>query len=477
MTFKRKIIPALIISGSVFAASGNVYANDSDELEKLRALVQELDQKIRVIDRKNELAEEAAAAKKKETPVVKASKDGFGIESGDGNFKIKFGGLIQGDYRYFNNGRSAGGAAGGQAVDTAIARRAEPIIQATLFDKYDFVYVGEFGSNAGTNSNTIVDAFGRARFSPAFTVQAGRFQVPLSLGRLQGSNTIKFVERAYPTDALLPNRSQGFAVLGTVLDKKLDYSVGIYNTLIDGASENTTTDTNNDKEYAARLFARPFQGSDSALAGLGFGIAATYGEVRFADLPGTYKSSAQNTIFTNIGVNDGKRYRWAPQAHYFYGPFGVIGEYVKSSQEINTAIGAANRKTVEHDAWQIEASYLLTGENASLGAVTPKRDFDFDKGTWGAWEVVGRYTELNLDDDIFKNATNTAASAIYANPTSSVSSASTWTLGVNWYLNQNAKIALNYLDTSFDGGGGGTNATPIDREDERALLARFQVQF
>jgi phosphate-selective porin OprO/OprP len=182
MTFKRKIIPALIISGSLFAASGSASANDSAELEKLRALVQELDQKIRVIDRKNELAEEAAAAKKKEAPVVKASQDGFGIESGDGQHKIKFGGLIQGDYRYFNSGRGNAGSAANiatEASDSAIARRAEPIIQATLFDKYDFVYVGEFGSNNGANSNTIVDVFARARFSPAFTVQAGKHQVPL----------------------------------------------------------------------------------------------------------------------------------------------------------------------------------------------------------------------------------------------------------------------------------------------------------
>jgi phosphate-selective porin OprO/OprP len=182
MTFKRKIIPALIISGSLFAASGSASANDSAELEKLRALVQELDQKIRVIDRKNELAEEAAAAKKKEAPVVKASQDGFGIESGDGQHKIKFGGLIQGDYRHFNSGRGNAGSAANiatEASDSAIARRAEPIIQATLFDKYDFVYVGEFGSNNGANSNTIVDVFARARFSPAFTVQAGKHQVPL----------------------------------------------------------------------------------------------------------------------------------------------------------------------------------------------------------------------------------------------------------------------------------------------------------
>ena len=75
----------------------------------------------------------------------------------------------------------------------------------------------------------------------------------------------------------------------------------------------------------------------------------------------------------------------------------------------------------------------------------------------------------------------------FADLTKSAKSAETWTLGVNWYLNTNAKFALNYARTSFDGGALqkglaqtlNNNATnrSRDREDEDALLARFQVAF
>ena len=91
MNSKKKLIPALIaplVLGLSF--SGQALANDSDELEKLRSLVQELDQKVRILDRKGELADEAATEKKKVTPIVKASQDGFGLESADGQNKIKF---------------------------------------------------------------------------------------------------------------------------------------------------------------------------------------------------------------------------------------------------------------------------------------------------------------------------------------------------------------------------------------------------
>ena len=58
-------------------------------------------------------------------------------------------------------------------------------------------------------------------------------------------------------------------------------------------------------------------------------------------------------------------------------------------------------KKLRHDAWQIAVSYFLTGEDASFRGVKPKQDFDFGTG-WGAWELVARYSEINLDEDTFK---------------------------------------------------------------------------
>ena len=105
MNLKKRLIPALLASTFVSTAySVTAVANDSAELEELRALVQQLEQKVKVIDRKSELAEEAAAAKKKETPVVKASADGFSFASADGKNEIKFRGLIQADHRHYSEG-------------------------------------------------------------------------------------------------------------------------------------------------------------------------------------------------------------------------------------------------------------------------------------------------------------------------------------------------------------------------------------
>lgn len=544
MTFKKKIIASLVISSGVLGLSGQALANDSDELEKLRALVQELDQKIRVLDRKSELAEEAAAAKKKETPIVKASEKGFGLESADGKNLIKLRGLLQADYRAFENGASevrnrTSNRAGNvdvetgfhDAADTGLLRRVRPTIEGTLYGKYDFRFTPDFGNG----SAQVVDAYIDARFDPSFKVRAGKFKSFVGLERLQSGGDIKFLERSYVTNAILPNRDLGVAVHGDLFENKLNYAFGVVNGVADGGNISTGNEFNGDKEFTGRLFATPFSGSDSALAGLGFGIGGTYtdsqGEknLNFTDtsaadatrngLP-SYVTNGQQTFFRYGSgvVADGKRSRIAPQANYYIGPLGIIAEYARVSQEVgkasdgslnvgggnvNSTIISGTNKTLDHDAWQIAASYLVTGEEASFKGVKPKRDFDLEKGGWGAWELVARYSEINLDKDTFKNAAGkyaaetgaltaatagTAKNLAYSDLTKSAEAAHSWTAGVNWYLNSNTKISLNYEHTDFDGGAlqkglaqatnnNASGSNVRDREEERALLARFQVAF
>ena len=530
-TFKKSAISALIapllISGGFLAVSGNAYANDSEELEKLRALVQELDQKVKVLARKGEIVEEDTAAAKKTTPVVKAGPGGFSFASADGKNEIKFTGLLQADYRAFDEGakdiRGRTNIRAGSldtdgfsdANDTGLLRRIRPTVQGTI-GKYGFRFTPDF---AGGNA-VAVDAYIDANLKSYFKIRAGKFKPFVGLERLQGGGDIKFVERSYVTNAILPNRDVGVAFFGDVLDAKLNYSFGIVNGVADGGNISTGTTTTDEREYNARLFTTPFNDQVNALNGLGFGIAATYTDFegeRNQDFTGTtaadatrnglpsYLTNGQQTFFRYAGpaVADGRRLRVAPQANYYYGPLGIIAEYAVVKQDVSllttntaltTSVIAPNSKnSLSHDAWQIAASYLLTGEDASFKGVKPKSDFDIDKGGWGAWELVARYSEINLDNDTFRNPTGTSFAGGYADLSQSAKSAKSWTAGLNWYWNQNVKLQLNYEHTSFDGGAvigasnnaAGTTVTAAnaagtnikDRPDEKAILARFQVAF
>lgn len=553
MNLKKKLIPTLIASTFVTTTfSVPAVANDSAELEELRALVQQLEQKVKVIDRKSELAEEAAAAKKKETPIVKASEKGFGIQSADGKHEIKLRGLLQADARYFDQGKNltskaaSGASTAGyldnteDASNTVLLRRVRPTIEGTVFEKYGFRFTPEFGDGKAQ----VIDAYLDAKLDPAFSIRAGKYKPFVGLERLQSGADIKFIERSYVSN-ILPNRDTGLSVYGEVLGGKLEYAVGVHNGVADGGDNTTASDFNNDKDYAARIFAKPFKDTDSALAGLGFGIAATYGDVTgktkdtvngsTTELTNGYKTEGQQTFFRYIdgsvlrsgigegsststtasGVTgtagpgaswlthaDGIRYRISPQANFYNGPFGLQAEYVRESQEVSIGQQKYKRTTLNNDAWQVGVSWLLTGEDASYKGVKPKNNFDLNAGGWGAWELVARYSELNIDNDAFKwgnikgagvdtgGSLETQNHWLYADPKASAKSARTWTAGINWYLNPEVKFAVNYAQTSFDGGGGDLASSTTntykdlvtktgikDREDEKALLARFQVAF
>src|SRR5690606_34972165 len=102
-------------------------------------------------------------------------------------------------------------------------------------------------------------------------------------------------------------------------------------------------------------------------------------------------------------------------------------------------------------------------EKASYNGVIPENDFDPRNGKWGAFELAVRYSKLDLDSNAFP---------IYADPAKSSAGAREWGGGVNWTLNRNIKMALDYFDTSFDPASGG-----VHRDDENVVLTRFQLAF
>ena len=514
----------LLLTSAALGFSSPAQAGEPGSPEKsIEQRFEELDQEIRILKRKNELGQEAAETAKKSTAVVKAGNNGFSLESVDGQNIIKLRGLLQADHHlYFegaNDVRNRADQRAGDldadgfhdAADSWLARRVRPIIEGTLFGKYDFRFTPEF---AGGNAS-VVDAYIDARFNPAFKVRAGKFKSFVGLERLQSGADIKFLERSYVTNAILPNRDQGIAVHGDTLGDRLNYAVGLVNGVSDGGIISTGTEFDGRREVTARLFATPFKNDYSVLNGLGFGVAATYtdsqGErnLNFTDtsaadatrngLP-NYLTDGQNVFFrySSAAVADGQRLRLSPQAYYYTGPLGLIAEYAQVRQDVSLTTGGSpaaggagsntniipnTNKKLRHDAWQIAVSYFLTGEDASFRGVKPKHDFDLGTG-WGAWELVARYSEINLDDATFRDPTGTSFAGAYADLSRSARSARSWTAGVNWYLNQNVRVALNYSHTTFDGGAGvgtapinaaGTNVR--DRPDEHAFLTRVQLAF
>ena len=75
-----------------------------------------------------------------------------------------------------------------------------------------------------------------------------------------------------------------------------------------------------------------------------------------------------------------------------------------------------------------------------LRSPTPKKPFDLKEGGLGAFELVGRYGALDLDEASFP---------LYATLTASAQKAKAWGVGVNWHFTRAVKIAVNYERTTF----------------------------
>jgi len=444
--------------------------------EKSSQRIEQLDQKVRTLERDRELDQEALEARAKAAPQISLGDKGFSLASSNGNFAVRLGGVLQADSRSFFKD------AGTVGNDSLLLRRARPILEGTVFRDFDFLFVPDFG---GTGPQ-IFDAYVNYHYSPALQLQAGKFKVPVGLEQLQADRDILFNERALVTD-LVPNRDVGFELHGSLFDGSVSYAAGIFNGVGDARLSGNAS-FQDDKSFAGRLFFQPFRTTSIApLQGLGFGLGASYDSTQTTNtlgLPNTtggtlpgFTTDGQQQFFAYNPTNGtvvaaGNHWRLSPQGYYFYGPFGLLGEYVISDQRVSrTGTGHQPSALLDNTAWEVTGSWVLTGEDAAFaGGVVPRHPFDPGRGDWGALQLVGRYAELNVDP---------AAFPAFANPATSAHSLAEWAFGLNWYLNRNIKVSTSFSHGTFSGGGGAGASAPaiVTRKNENVLFTRVQLAF
>jgi phosphate-selective porin OprO/OprP len=495
-----------------------VFAQAPAEPSSIEQRLAEQEQRIKVLERKLELANEATVAAAATMPIVKSTASGFSLNAADGQNVVKLRGTLNIDGRHFtsfdpaaNLTNSVAGSSAYGSADGFLTRKVRPIVEGTVNGIYDFRIQPEFGSGRAV----LLDSYFAARFQPWAVVIAGKFKNPVGLERLQTEAINKFLELGFPS-SLVPNRDLGVQFSGTTLNGTLNYAVGVFDGTIDGSGSDSNpspdADSDNRFEFAGRLFALPFANSENYyLRGFGIGLGATQGTKRGTAavslaagsttatppttqlasvvttstwLP-TYRTAAQQALFSYRGDNavtltaneatyaDGRSTRLAPQAYYYYGSLGIIAEYTESRQTVSRHTNATTTRsaTLSNSAWQVAASYFLTGEDAAFNSATPARNFAVGSPGIGAWEIAARYQRLSIDKNAF-----TGGAGSFANLATAVSGATGLSFALNWYLSQNVRWTVEYDHTSFDGGAS-TAAVVTDRRDENAYVTRFALNF
>ena len=81
----------------------------SRAIAKSKPQLQELDQKVKVLERQRELDQEAQEAKAKEAPRISLGGDGFSFASASNDFALQLKGVLQVDSRTFFDGSGTAG--------------------------------------------------------------------------------------------------------------------------------------------------------------------------------------------------------------------------------------------------------------------------------------------------------------------------------------------------------------------------------
>jgi len=188
------------------------------------------------------------------------------------------------------------------------------------------------------------------------------------------------------------------------------------------------------------------------------GLAARPG-IAIRNAPALVESVATGPINDPVAGSVDHTQVWGLETAGIWGPLSAQAEYEKYYLYGDNGYG-----NLTFDGWYAQAGYVLTGESRSyfkesgtFGNVSPRSKM-------GAWEVAVRYAHLDLTD----------TGALWAEPEDDDSNRGKqddWTLGLNWYVNDNVKFQFNYVRSEADY----STSTPDRTVDVYAV--RAQVRF
>jgi phosphate-selective porin OprO and OprP len=351
----------------------------------------------------------------------------FMLVSEDGDYTMRLTGRVHYKGQFAMDGPAS------DANDSYMQlRRIRTGVEGRLAKHYQYKIEYDFGRN----SAVLTDGFlGLTHFDGA-NIRMGRFKVPFGAEELVSSNSIRFVERSM-INRFAPSRRIGMDLRGK--SGNFGYQAGMFDGTMAG-----------EWVFAGRftLGIEKFTIGANALTENNEGASSL---IDFRSGHGTRWWGYHGDL-----VSDGSRMQLGFDLGFWGTPFHFFGEYNLGEQDVALE---GESKALTHTGFTVQAGFVLTGENATVGGVTPRRDFDPATGGSGAFELMARYSQITTDDDAMDFARS-----------GSVKSASEITAGLNWYMSRHTKLMLNYVYTSFD--------SPVSGSDsESGVLLRMQLNY
>lgn len=350
-------------------------------------------------------------------------------------------------------------------------RRARIGVTGKFFNDWNFALVYDFGGSSdgfgGTApgslpgggvsgvENAYLSYTGLKPFGGKMAIEAGIMDLPYTLDEATSSNDIMFMERASP-GVIATNIAAGDfrSAAGTRwYNDQLwigGYVTGPSTGAIHSASSAAPAGTSEQYGAVARIAGNPISGKDYSVH-IGAdaqwliqpprNLIANTQTVTLSDRP-ELRLDPTTLISTGAIANASGAQVYSVEAAATYGPLIVQGEYFwyNVDRTANTGVPLVGAPSLKFQGGYAQAGYVLTGEgrtynaaNAAYNGVKPAHPFSLDGGGWGAWEIAGRFSTIDLNNQL-----GTATGIAGGRQT-------VYTAALNWYVNGNVRFMLDYL--------------------------------
>ena len=298
-------------------------------------------------------------------------------------------------------------------------------------------WYGEFDMDLANGLVELKDAIVRFTGIPNLELQAGNFKENFSIQRNTTSRYLQFIERPMVCSALTPSRHVG--INAKYAKDWLWVSGGVFGPEIAGAEEwEYISGNNKDSGYDAgysltgKAVFRPLY--KSTTSSLHLGAAASYRTPKAsAEKYGCYRASARNSTSINrkkyLDTDDLPGYDhnllWTAELAGHWNGLRYEAAYVQDNVKFKA--DAADPTPRQFWGWYAQAGYLLFGGHQRYDANGGKYTKVKPGKNWGDIELCARYEYCDLNDG-----------SVYGG------AAQAYTLGINYWVNNNVKFQVNY---------------------------------
>jgi phosphate-selective porin OprO/OprP len=334
--------------------------------------------------------------------------------------------------------------------------------------------------------NAYLSYTGIKPFGGTLAIEGGIMDLPFTLGNATSSNDILFMERASSQVIASTMAADDFrsAFGARWFNDRLwagAYVTGPTTGAIHSASSVNPNGTTEQLGTVARVAGQVVSGANYSFhlgADAGFLLIPPHNQITnaetltFSDRP-ELRIDPTQLITTGAIANVSAAQTYGVEAAGAYGPLFFQGEYYWFNVERNAATGLPpfGAPNLNFEGGYAQASFVLTGEthkynpaSAAYLGVLPEHPFSLTNGGWGAWEIAGRVSTMDLNNQL--GTTNGIAGGRQT----------IYTAALNWYVNGNVRFMFDYLHGNIARQVSPTNSADAGSRFD-ALAMRTQVAF